>query len=50
MKQGTQFRHWKAGHLDNTIAGFHTTFANIPYLSEYSPERWRHGVNTMIPK
>ena len=24
--------------------------ANIPYISDYSPERWRTGTNSIIPK
>ena len=50
MRHGTHFGHWKAGHLDDTIADIHTSLANIPYLTGYSPTRWQNGVNTLIPK
>ena len=50
MHRGTHFGHWKAGHLDNNIAEVHTSLVNIRCISGYSPERWCHGVNTLIPK
>lgn len=50
MKQGTHFRHWNAGHLDDTIAGVDTSLANIPDLTGYSPLWWQNGVNKLIPK
>ena len=50
MKHRTHFGHWKAGHLDDTIADIHTSLANIPYLTGYFPIRWQNGVNTLIPK
>ena len=40
MKQGTHFGHWKVGYSDDEIGNIHTAFANIPYLTGYSPRRW----------
>ena len=50
MKHGTHFGHWKAGYLDNDIAKAHTALANVAFLSGYSPQRWKFGVNSLIPK
>ena len=32
------------------IATVHTSFANILYLTGYSPLRWQYGINAIIPK
>ena len=50
MSEGTHYGHWKAGHLDVSIATVHTFFANIPFQSGYTPARWKYGVNSLIPK
>ena len=49
-KFGTHFGHWKVGYLDDDIATVHTRFANIPFMTGYSPQRWQHGINSLIPK
>ena len=50
MVEGTHYGHWKAGYMDDDIAAIHTGFANVAYLSGYSPNRWQYGVNSLIPK
>ena len=50
MVAGTHYGHWKAGFMDDSIAAVHTGFANVAYLSGYSPSRWQYGVNSLIPK
>ena len=42
--------HWKASSQDPYLASMDASWANYPLLSGYSPERWRHGVDTLIPK
>ena len=49
-KEGTHFGHWKVGYMDDDIADIHTAFANIPYMTGYSPNRWQYGINSIIPK
>ena len=50
MKHGTHFGHWKVGYIDDEIAEVHTGLANIPFMTGYSPERWKFGINTLITK
>ena len=50
MQMGTHFGHWKVGHTDDEIAGIHTGFANIPFLTGYSPKRWQFGINSLLTK
>jgi hypothetical protein len=42
--------HWKASCQDPYLASMDAAWANYPLVSGYSPERWRHGVDTLIPK
>ena len=42
--------HWKASCQDPYLASMDAAWANYPMVSGYSPERWRHGVDTLIPK
>ena len=43
MRNGTHFGHWITGYTDDEIALIHTSLANIPYMSGYSPKRWHVG-------
>ena len=49
-KYGTHMGHWKAGFQNDHIAAIHTTMANVPYQTGYSPRRWQYGVNVMLEK
>jgi hypothetical protein len=42
--------HWKTSCQDPYLASMDASWANYPLLSGYSPERWRHGVDILIPK
>jgi hypothetical protein len=44
------FGHHKAGAQNDILAQFETTMLNVVYLSGYSPNRWRKGLNIMIEK
>ena len=50
MRSGTHFGQWIAGYRDEKRATMHTILSNIPYMSGYSPKRWRYGTNAIIPK
>ena len=50
MRHGTHFGHWITGYTDEEISLIHTGMSNIPFMSGYSPERWRTGTNSIIPK
>ena len=50
MKEGTHYGHWKVGYMDDEIADVHVGFANVPFLSGYTPNRWKYGINSIIPK
>ena len=50
MRHGTHFGHWITGYTDEEIGLIHTGMSNIPFMSGYSPERWRTGTNSIIPK
>jgi hypothetical protein len=47
---GITTAHWKAACLDPTLAAIDAAWANYPYVTGYSPKRWRNGVDLMIPK
>ena len=36
--------------MDYDVAAIHTCFANVAYLSDYSPARWQYNVNSLIPE
>eukprot|EP00978_Attheya_sp_CCMP212_P031785 scaffold121357_cov60-Attheya_sp.AAC.5 len=42
--------HWKAARKNPYLAMLDTSWANYPYVTGYSPERWRNGVDILIPK
>eukprot|EP00978_Attheya_sp_CCMP212_P045986 scaffold368430_cov59-Attheya_sp.AAC.5 len=42
--------HWKAACKKTYLAMLDTSWANYPYVTGYSPERWRNGVDILIPK
>jgi len=44
------FGHYIAGSQDDRLAHFNATMAEIPALTGYSPNRWRHGLNVMLEK
>jgi hypothetical protein len=44
------FGHFKAYASSAYLTRWATTMMNIPYLSGYSPNRWRRGVNVMLEK
>ena len=47
---GLHVGHWKCGSMDSNINWVNTSLANIPFLSGYSPKRWRHGINVLLEK
>ena len=47
---GLHVGHWKAGCEDPGILWANTILTNIPYMSGYSPIRWRNGLNIMLEK
>eukprot|EP00978_Attheya_sp_CCMP212_P016413 scaffold42991_cov59-Attheya_sp.AAC.1 len=42
--------HWKASCTDPYLASMDAAWANYPLLSGFSPERWRHSVDTLNSK
>ena len=50
MQLGTHFGHWKVGYTDDEIAGIHTEFVNIPFITGYYPKRWQVGINSLLTK
>ena len=47
---GLHVGHWKCGSLNPMINWLNTSMANIPFMSGYSPKRWKQGINVMIEK
>ena len=47
---GLYVGHWKFDSIDPNINWVSTSLANIPFLSGYSPKRWRHGINVLLEK
>jgi hypothetical protein len=47
---GAHFGHYKAAAQSSTLIRIHAIMAWIPFITGYSPQRWRHGVQVMIPK
>ena len=44
------FGDTKAGTQDSNIAAFEACLSGIPWITGYSPKRWRNGVSIMIFK
>ena len=44
------FGHFIAGSQDPDIAAMDATLSCFPFLTGYSPHRWRKGLDVMIPK
>lgn len=42
--------HWKATCKDPFLASIDAAWANIPYITGYSPSGWQNGVDILIPK
>ena len=47
---GLTTAHWKAACRDPFLASMDAAWANIPYITGYSPLRWQRGVDVLIPK
>jgi hypothetical protein len=44
------FGHFIAGCMNEVIANFEATMANIPIMSGYSPKRWQKAIDCMLLK
>jgi hypothetical protein len=49
-KSGMHFGHMKACTQSDQVADFEATMTHIPYVTGYSPLRWKSGVDVMILK
>ena len=47
---GLHFGHWKEGCTSDTITDIHAIMSMIPYITGYSPVRWRRGIDVMTEK
>ncbi len=47
---GVHFGHFIAGTSHAHIAAFEACMSGLPWITGYSPRRWRQGLNVMIPK
>ena len=49
-RSGIHFGHFMAGSQQANIAAFEACMSGIPWVTGYSPIRWRQGLNVMIEK
>jgi hypothetical protein len=49
-RSNLHFGHFIAGSSHAQIAAFEACLSGIPWLTGYSPKRWRQGINVMIEK
>jgi hypothetical protein len=47
---GRHLGHYKAAILSDPIASIHSIMMSIPLTAGFSPTRWRHIVDVMLPK
>jgi Reverse transcriptase (RNA-dependent DNA polymerase) len=47
---GAHFGHYKAAAQSPILTRLHAIMAWIPFVTGYSPQRWQHGIQVMIPK